>query len=384
MKNKSYALFFLLLILMLASCASHRKYTFSTLDSLHSLNGTYVNRAGYITQAFNIRKNYIDLVRLEFAASDTLNVYCLTDTGYVHFVSRKGKLNKKKNYFEIVLEKNRAIFLLMNGISNDKVRMGVDSSGKLFLNKQYDSFGNFFILMGAYDYDFGESMEMLSDTVLRPVRKDGKWGYARADGSIEIEPQYDFVRLFEGNVARVQVDKKWGLINRAGEEVAPAIYTNIGDFEEQKTTRAYRGEKEGFIGRDGKEAVPVIYDRIDYMSSGDSIGRSRLDGRYGYVSRTGVIVPPVFDGAEYIGTYYNHSYVKDIRKTLPNYIGEVVIEKKRYAIDDNGYIYNISDNIISKVRILLDSKRHWTEIYIPKGKDEEQMDIHRIVPATGQ
>lgn len=384
MKNNRYALFFFLLILMLASCASHKKYTFGALESLQSLNGTYVNRSGYMTRAFNIRDNYVDLLRLEFAAPDTLNVYCLTDTGYVHYVSRKGKWNKKKNYFEVVLEKDRQIFLLMNSIVNDKVRIGYDSIGKLFLNKRFDSFGNFLILMGGYDYDFGQGMDRMNDTVLRPVRKDGKWGYADAGGKIEIEPRYDFVRLFEENIARVKIGKEWGLIDSEGDEIAPAIYTHIDEFEGQPSALAYRNDKEGLIDRNGKEVVPVIYDRIYYMSDEDSITLGKMDDKYGYLSRTGVIVPPIFDAAENYSTHYNEGYMKNMRKVLPNYIGDVVVGKKRYAIDNNGYLYNITDNIIGKANIILDSKRHWTEMQIPKGKEEEQRDIHRLVPAVKQ
>ncbi|WP_029902206.1 WG repeat-containing protein [Prevotella sp. 10(H)] len=378
MKKLIFTAALLCSIALMQSCISHKKYVFGELGSLQSLNGTYVNKENYITRAFNIRNNEIDLVKIEFAGADSLNMYCLTDSGYVHYISRRGKVDYKKNYFELVFERSRKIFIVMNNVSNDKVRLGKDMDGKLLVNKIEDSWGNFFILPGGYDYDFGESIDRVEDNMLIPVRVDYKWGYTDNRDNVVIEPKYEFVRLFDGDVACVRLDGKWGLIDRNGTEIVPPKYKKIAPFNGASSTRAYLGFKEGFINREGKEVVPVIYDKIGYLYEGDSIAVSELDGKYGIVSPNRVIFPPMFDKADaYINT--DSKYFREMRKKLSGYLGEVVIGDKSYMIDEDGYLYEFKNDLWSGSKINYESRRHWTAQPLPKADAKEQQSVHQLL-----
>ena len=50
---------------------------------------------------------------------------------------------------------------------------------------------------------------------------------------------------FEG-LARVEVDDKWGFINKEGNEVIPCLFDDAGDFSEG-FARVKLGDKWGFI-----------------------------------------------------------------------------------------------------------------------------------------
>src|SRR6218665_1119163 len=63
-----------------------------------------------------------------------------------------------------------------------------------------------------------------SETLLAPVKIDGKWGYIDKSGKIAINPQFDFAWEFQEGLAVIQFgDKngfdKWGYIDKTGEIV---------------------------------------------------------------------------------------------------------------------------------------------------------------------
>lgn len=61
--------------------------------------------------------------------------------------------------------------------------------------------------------------------------KSGKWGYALADGSVAIEPQYDGAKAFSGGVAAVCKDGKWGFINGSGTLVIDYLLDDATYFD---------------------------------------------------------------------------------------------------------------------------------------------------------
>ncbi|WP_044215351.1 WG repeat-containing protein [Dysgonomonas gadei] len=365
---------FLTIILFFPSCVFHRNYKFSRLDSLQSLNGIYENRDNIITRSLNMRdEKDVDLVRFEFTDSQTLNVSCLVDSGFGVNRTFKGKFKPEKGYFEIVFGKKWLCLLIFYHHSSDKVRIGRDTFGKLFLTKEVAYRQQTLIVFGeAYDYDYGESLGKVEGIVLRPALRFEKWGYADPAGKIVIRPVYDFAWRFEGEVARVLKDKKWGLIDKAGNEILPPAYSEIEEFGTQEVARAYHNKKTGFINRAGKEVVPVMYDKIDDVYTGDSITTTMLNGKYGFVSYSRVIVPPVFDHAMRRDDVTGHN--KAMKRILPGYVGTAEVDRVRYAVDEDGYIYKMA----GRSEIEPASRKHWTELPVPQG----QQNIHRLFPVS--
>ena len=46
--------------------------------------------------------------------------------------------------------------------------------------------------------------------------KNGLWGYANAEGKFTIKPVFTEVCPYEGNIARVNFEGKWGIISNLG------------------------------------------------------------------------------------------------------------------------------------------------------------------------
>ena len=57
----------------------------------------------------------------------------------------------------------------------------------------------------------------LSDEELIPVKKDSKWGFININGTITIEPRFDYALGFSEGLAGVQINNKWGYIDSTGQ-----------------------------------------------------------------------------------------------------------------------------------------------------------------------
>ncbi|MGM0381710.1 MAG: WG repeat-containing protein, partial [bacterium] len=61
------------------------------------------------------------------------------------------------------------------------------------------------------------------------ITKDGKHGLADG-GNILIEPRYDNRKPFSEGLAAVRLEKKWGFINKQGEEIVEPEFEDVGAF----------------------------------------------------------------------------------------------------------------------------------------------------------
>ncbi len=62
---------------------------------------------------------------------------------------------------------------------------------------------------------------------LYPYAEKNKWGLTNKNRKVIIEPQFDSIHLFEGEYARVESNKKVGLIHASGKIVYPCSYADI-------------------------------------------------------------------------------------------------------------------------------------------------------------
>lgn len=70
---------------------------------------------------------------------------------------------------------------------------------------------------------------------------------------------YDEVYLFEGDVAKVKLNGKYGCIDKCGNEIIPCIYDYIDSFKDGYAV-IMQNQKYGVIGKDGEVKVPCCYD----------------------------------------------------------------------------------------------------------------------------
>ncbi len=99
------------------------------------------------------------------------------------------------------------------------------------------------------------------------VNLNGLCGFVDKDGEEAIPCQYNHVRShqFFGNVAIVELNKKYTLINKEGNLITSKQYDNIYDFGEDFAI-VKLNEKEGLIDKTGKEMVPCKYSYIETLN----------------------------------------------------------------------------------------------------------------------
>ena len=134
----------------------------------------------------------------------------------------------------------------------------------------------------------------------------------KGKGREEWRDEYDFVSKFLDGLAAVQLNGKWGMINRDGEEVVPLKYdyveyfheglakVNIGGVREDDLIKCYGG-KWGYVDQQGNEVVPLKYDIVgsffwglaevniggEWYEDEDEDGLVNLGGKWGFVDMRG-------------------------------------------------------------------------------------------------
>lgn len=135
----------------------------------------------------------------------------------------------------------------------------------------------------------------MEEVKLTPKWNGNKEGYIDDDGNWIIDPVFDTALHFEGDIARVEVDGKWGLINRYGGWIARPEFNSIYSFEDG--VAATCGHKKwGLIDRSGEWVVPPAFDDLGGFSFG--LSTAMVDGYYGYIDKTGnMVIEPQFNMA---------------------------------------------------------------------------------------
>jgi len=327
----------LVFILIFTSCGTMRNFKtsdFSAINDVKNLEGEYINLNSdriSILSRFNIREE-ANFVTITSENPNELRLIYYSDTSIRKEQIFVGEM--KKNYFEIYFLKEQFFIpLLYSSCNIDRVRIGKTNDGKLLIRKFVDQSGNLLFFGAGYSvetpYIFSNANQFNDYT---PVHENGLWGFSDQSEKIVIPKKYDFVSFFDKDVARVKFNNKWGLINRQGEEITPIKYDKLSLIDtvfSPPIIRAYIGGKVGILDLSGNETIPVIYDYVGYFNSYNPFVPSlrltpiRLGDKWGYATRTGVVVPAIY--SELRGINNGHYLVKRNEKT--------------YMIDKDGYEY---------------------------------------------
>ncbi len=126
------------------------------------------------------------------------------------------------------------------------------------------------------------------------LRKNGKYGVINEDGAFVIPISYDSVVAIEDFAFKVMKDSKWAYFDRAGKPITGFIFDKLGNFWEQGPLRSVKrkdhaivvlDKKYGFIDTSGHVFIPCKYDFVWPFK--DNLARVLLDGKTGYISKTG-------------------------------------------------------------------------------------------------
>jgi hypothetical protein len=111
-----------------------------------------------------------------------------------------------------------------------------------------------------------------------------------------------------GNFYRVQKNRKWGLVSRAGKTLVEPVYEYINESNFRDENGSYKGYSEGVLTAKlngkwgmtdtaGKVLVAFSFDRIDAFNEG--LSPAYQNGKGGYMNKRGVFVIPAVYKAVY-------------------------------------------------------------------------------------
>lgn len=158
------------------------------------------------------------------------------------------------------------------------------------------------VKFSEYDGEFSRCTGSFSGGLVA-VQLNNKWGFIDKTGTTVIPFNFDAVVWFSEGLAMVRVGNKetgkWGYIDKAGKILIPIKYDEAYPFEEG-LAQVKANKKWGIINKTGREVVPIKYDSIESFSEG--LASVRLNNKVGFIDKTGKeVIPLKYDGPSYSG-----------------------------------------------------------------------------------
>lgn len=122
--------------------------------------------------------------------------------------------------------------------------------------------------------------------------KNGLWGYANAEKKFTIRPVFTSACPYEGNVARIEFEGKWGTISNIGLYIVTPMYESIAEYSSDSLAIAGWKGKFGLINAKGERIQKMEYDTLLYADYGYI---SKVGEEYGTIDKQGAtILAPQF------------------------------------------------------------------------------------------
>ncbi len=135
----------------------------------------------------------------------------------------------------------------------------------------------------------------LFDVTLLPFGKEGKFGYMRNTGAIQIEAKYDYGSFFQEGLAIVASGEKFGFVDKRGDLQIPCEFESASDFVNGLSIVEKNG-RFGMIDRNGAYVFEAMYEDLGLLSEG--LSYAMIAERYGYYNVSGeMVIPHLFDDA---------------------------------------------------------------------------------------
>jgi hypothetical protein len=163
----------------------------------------------------------------------------------------------------------------------------IDKSGKVVIDAdKYDSACNF------------------KDGLAAVYAVDKGWGFIDIAGNEVIEPQFESAMSFSEGLAGVQVGELWGFIDKTGRVSIKPQYNAVSSFSEEVAV-VLKGNDVGLIGKAGQsiffrsmnELELNIYENAR-LSEGLLVAFDKVKSKSGFIDKTGkYVIEPKFDDA---------------------------------------------------------------------------------------
>ncbi len=186
------------------------------------------------------------------------------------------------------------------------------------------------------------------------VKRDnnGKSGYINTDGNLIIDYRFDVARIFQNQMAVVNIDNEWVVINKQGELLFNRKFEDL--ISDGNIFRYKKNGKWGWLNSDGKEIIQPDYEDTPGFG-GKNIAPVKSNGLWGYIDKkANFVIAPQFKEA--LPFYNNRAFVK--------------FENNNWGtIDENGNI-----DLKTEYKILSSNYRNLANEGVPKD--------HRIMAVT--
>lgn len=123
---------------------------------------------------------------------------------------------------------------------------------------------------------------------LLAVELDERWGYIDKAGEIVIPILYDNAGAFYNNQAIVKVNDKVKLIDKEGKDVLDKTYESLYRDTDNGYIRYKQNDKWGLMDDEGNILTDALYDSIAYFSEG--LAAVSTNDKYGFIDEEGKIV----------------------------------------------------------------------------------------------
>jgi hypothetical protein len=130
------------------------------------------------------------------------------------------------------------------------------------------------------------------------VQSQGLWGFIDAFSYREILPTIaDQIICFEDGLACYKKDNKWSIIDSLGQKITNDLFTNV-QLLENGFIKVEINKKYGVIDRKGKYVIPLIFDEMKFViqHEGKSFIGVRRGDKYGIINlKNELIYPFIFE-----------------------------------------------------------------------------------------
>jgi hypothetical protein len=132
------------------------------------------------------------------------------------------------------------------------------------------------------------------------VSDNGKWGLTDYSGNVIIPLKYDYLHIENDNLFIIELNRKYQFID-IYERALIKQYDSFFNPHGNGIARVELDGKYGFIDRNYIEIIPVIYDDAAKEFS-ENLICVKLNGKWGYIDKTGkTVLPFQFESAQNFG-----------------------------------------------------------------------------------
>ena len=125
------------------------------------------------------------------------------------------------------------------------------------------------------------------------ARLNGKTGIIDKENNYIIRPEYDEIGIFRDGVTKACKDGKWGIIDTIGKPIINFKYEFINNFSESMAAiKLYN--KWGFSDRNDNVVGEIIYDNVENFNEG--YAAVQYKGKWGFINKEGeIVIPCIYD-----------------------------------------------------------------------------------------